>query len=66
MTRKDYERTAAVIRERVERFRRSSHDTEREYCTAAIATLADDMADMFAAENPRFDRERFLSACGVA
>jgi hypothetical protein len=29
-------------------------------------TVADDLADYFAKENPRFDRDRFLKACGVA
>ena len=27
--------------------------------------LADDIADVCAAENPRFDRQRFRTACGV-
>lgn len=31
----------------------------------AIGKMARDMADMFAAANPRFDRSRFLSACKV-
>lgn len=30
-----------------------------------IAHLARSMADDFAAENTRFDRARFLTACGV-
>ncbi len=29
----------------------------------AVDAVASDMADMFADENPRFDRERFLAAC---
>ena len=32
----------------------------------AIIHLAHAMADICQASNPRFDRERFLSACGVA
>lgn len=27
--------------------------------------LCDDLADYFAADNPRFDREKFLEACGL-
>jgi hypothetical protein len=27
--------------------------------------IAHDMADIFAEDNPRFDRARFLEACGV-
>lgn len=26
--------------------------------------IANDMADLFASENPRFNREKFLTACG--
>ena len=29
------------------------------------AMLADRFAERFAGDNPRFDRERFLTACGV-
>ena len=30
-----------------------------------VVELASVLADYFATENPRFDRERFLAACGV-
>ena len=33
--------------------------------TASQAKLAEAFADMFEAENPRFERGRFLKACGV-
>lgn len=32
---------------------------------AALDNAADFLADAFQAENPRFDRARFLAACGV-
>lgn len=32
---------------------------------AAVSGIAEEMADLFAQENPRFDRARFLKACGV-
>lgn len=32
---------------------------------AVIDGLAEDLADTFAQCNPRFDRRRFLDACGV-
>jgi hypothetical protein len=32
---------------------------------AIVGSLARDLADYFATENPRFDRYRFLRACGV-
>ena len=31
----------------------------------AVRDIADTMADICAADNPRFDRERFLAACGM-
>ena len=33
--------------------------------TASQAKLAEAVADMFAQDNPRFERGRFLTACGV-
>jgi hypothetical protein len=30
-----------------------------------VAGIADEISDLFAADNPRFDRARFLQACGV-
>ena len=32
---------------------------------ASQAKLAQEFAEMFGADNPRFDRERFYIACGV-
>ena len=31
-----------------------------------LQTLAESMADIFAEDNPNFDRERFLKACGIS
>lgn len=33
--------------------------------TCKIGRLAIELADYFAKDNPRFDRERFLAACGL-
>jgi len=33
--------------------------------TEAVSEIAGDIADLFAQDNPRFDREKFLSAAGV-
>lgn len=33
--------------------------------TCAAKAIANDLADIFAADNPAFDRARFLAACGV-
>jgi hypothetical protein len=54
MTRKDYVMIADVIK--------NLDEVIDEY---ALEVLADNMADSLESDNPRFDRARFLSACGV-
>lgn len=69
MTRKDYEKIAAVIEGMsiVGAPENTGKDAPMYLrgCREQIKTLADGMADMLAQDNPRFDRERFLKACGV-
>lgn len=55
MTRRDFELIARVLRE---------HYTEAPTETTQYG-LAAHFASELAAENPRFDRERFLQAAGV-
>lgn len=52
MSRKDYVRAAAIIRDLT-----LTH-VEKE-------PIAQQFADMFAEDNPNFDRQRFLEAAGV-
>jgi hypothetical protein len=54
MTRKDYVMIAQVISE--------SQGLTR---SDIIDTVAERLADALAIDNPRFDRARFLAACGV-
>jgi uncharacterized membrane protein YjgN (DUF898 family) len=54
MTRKDYNLIAEVIA--------NSQGLTR---VGIINTVAERMADALQADNPRFDRARFLTACGV-
>ena len=57
MTRKDYELIAGVF----------AGIAEIVDINETIgADIAERLADEFEAENPRFNRARFLSACGVA
>jgi hypothetical protein len=57
-----YEAIAEVIK--VERGRLFRGYTDgRGYGAEAVAL---ELADLFARDNPRFDRARFLSACGLA
>jgi len=58
--RKHYEAVARTVREATE-------PRESPEITAAVRDsgqfIAETLADMFAADNPRFDRARFLAAC---
>lgn len=60
MTRKDYELIAAALA-------RANMTATRESLSAkTIALVAYELADKLATDNPRFQRGRFLAACGVA
>ena len=72
MTRKDYELIAAAIRYHLARvgglddaYGIEQCDTIDDGAMAEIADLAVSLADSLATTNPRFDRNRFLKACGV-
>lgn len=56
MTKTHFEATASLIR---------GTYTETEGEADVVKNLAERMAAMFARENPRFDREKFLTACGL-
>jgi hypothetical protein len=53
MSKKDYEAVARILSD------------SRAISDAALPYLAEKFADWFADDNPRFDRERFLKACGL-
>ena len=55
MTKQDFE----VVADRIKRNLAAGMDP------LTLACLAEDLACDFALRNPRFDRERFLKACGV-
>lgn len=61
MTRKDYIRIAEAIQSA--RYTCSQAGTET--ANKACNVVAFEFARLLAADNPRFDRERFLTACGV-
>ena len=56
MTKKDYEKFANLIKVRT--IQRVDWYTE-------MFMLASEMAKIFQEDNPRFNREKFLIACGV-
>jgi hypothetical protein len=64
MTKKHFEAIAAVLAETM------SHETNDgaypdETAIRTITFIANRLANLCAAENPNFDRARFLRACGV-
>lgn len=61
MTRQDYELIAQVFERQYEAASSLGEGDAME----AIEDAAFDMATAFEASNPRFDRKRFLAACGV-
>jgi hypothetical protein len=62
MSRKHYIEVAKVIRSEVEKAEASSLLPET---VQALTVLAEELADMFKADNSRFDRARFMTACGL-
>ena len=60
MSRKDYEAIAAAIREEYDAW--AAEGDSGTAGTTALATAAENIADALAADNPRFDREKFLNA----
>jgi len=72
MSRKDFVAAAAAIRAlyTATDIRETPHQSvaDNEITTAklfGIRYTAEALADVFAAANPRFDRARFLAACGI-
>ena len=61
MTRKDYVLIAKALKAQM----KLSETFKEEDGMTSVANIARDLSDSFAIENPRFDRARFLSACGV-
>ena len=59
MTRKDYVAIAGCFKRASD-----SHQQDKDGL-AALAHVADAIAYQMAQDNPRFDRARFLKACGV-
>lgn len=57
MTKKHFEAFAQVLRPYVERADEQDRTT--------VLSIVETIADTFQYENPRFDRARFLRACGL-
>jgi hypothetical protein len=61
MTRKDYQLIAGIINN-ANYTARKFKDTSGE---GMLEHIANELSDELAKDNPRFDRARFLTACGV-
>jgi hypothetical protein len=61
MTRKDYVMIAEVIKTQIELSLKFGEDDAR----YGAENIAQDLATKLGEDNPRFDRGRFLAACGV-
>lgn len=68
MTKKHYEAIASVIASTYKNAKLYTapnyKNTARERCES-IEVIAVRLADYFASDNPKFDRQRFLAACGI-
>ena len=61
-TRQHYKAIAEIVKKNTDR-----HDHPQFNYWDAMGTddFCDELADYFAADNPRFDRTKFLEACGL-
>lgn len=70
LSNKHYEMIARETKSQVDAYRtviQQDHNTSAHTaneCINALCVLMVALCDNFAAENPRFDRKRFLTACG--
>lgn len=68
MSKKHFELVARILREQLSADPRAD-SRELAYANmgarAVLIATAEAFADAFAKENPRFDRDRFLTACGI-
>jgi len=59
LTKKDFKAVAEIIEQAC-----GIYDDE-EVCGEIASIITHNLADYFATQNPRFDRERFMKACGL-
>lgn len=61
LTKKHFKAVAEVIKSQIMQY----YIQERHACANGVESIAYHLADYFATQNPRFDRERFMKACGL-
>lgn len=62
MSKKDFEAIAAMFNSSIDNTVKGEYN---DGYNDALVSMAWEIADHFAAQNPRFDRYRFLTACGL-
>lgn len=66
MTRKDYEAFASMIKDNELSYGGEMDELQLHYISGyndALSDMAGNMCNIFAADNNRFDKDRFLKAC---
>jgi hypothetical protein len=70
MSRKDYLAFAKIIADELQDLREGGMNTlsnrhpHRRACMELLVTIAYGMSESFEQDNPRFDEDRFMGACG--
>lgn len=64
-TKKDFQATADILSVRLNEARGMFNREGRDLAVSAIIRIVNDFAEHYAAENPRFSKEKFLAACGL-
>lgn len=67
MSQKDYREAAQVVRDQIDAARALTREGSitAHFAEAAAVAIAVGLADMFARDNARFDRQKFYAAAGV-
>jgi hypothetical protein len=64
LTKQTFKAIAEIIKEaRSEQLYRENNNIPSDLI---VNYIANDLADFFAKENPQFDRDKFIAACGIA
>lgn len=65
MTAKHFKDIAKIIRKPVQEIDNEFSYENQELPRVILIQLACDLADYFKGENPRFDKDKFMKACGI-
>ena len=65
LTKKDFKAVAEIINKHTGRSAAYFNGIHRPEVTQTVQRITDKLADYFTTQNPRFDRSRFMRACGL-